>query len=126
MQIVLPSGFIITAAVFTKPWELSCGLMGVPSMPVDHGALFVHPRTSLQPYWTFGCNFPLDIAWLDGDLNVVELCPNVAPCPSAIAPLINKCPHYGGNVPSRYVLEVNGGVLARHWVEVGCKLVMKP
>ena len=126
MQIVLPSGLIITAAVFQKPWELCSGLMGLPSMPQDHGALFIHPRTTQQRYWTFGCLFPLDIAWLDENFKVVEICTDVPPCNES-APWwprkwFSSCPRYGGNFPARYVLEVNAGVLWANGVQVGTVL----
>jgi len=118
MRILLPSGLILTARVLTKPWELATGLMGVRSMPLDHGVLFVHPKPSFQTYWTFGCQFPLDIAWLDEHCRVVELCENVPPCPSRDTRL-EYCPRYGGNALSTYVLETNPGVLGHNGVGVG-------
>jgi uncharacterized membrane protein (UPF0127 family) len=62
---------------------------------------------------------PLDILWMDGDRRIVEVSLSTPPCTSKSAA---SCPNYGGNVKSRYVLEVSAGVAAKNGLQVGDRL----
>ena len=45
---------------------------------------------------------PLDIIWLDSNRNIVEIAANAQPCKTQAS----KCPQYGGNRISSYVIEI--------------------
>ncbi|MCP5119339.1 MAG: DUF192 domain-containing protein, partial [bacterium] len=49
----------------------------------------------------------------------VEISADTPPCTTEKA---SQCPNYGGNAESLYVVELAGGVAAKHNVRVGTRL----
>lgn len=95
------------------------GLSGWPSLPEDHGMLFVSPTPKFWELHTRLMNFPLDFVFLRHEhldshqyahtLTVCSAYYDVAPGRSDIVS--------GDRV--RFVLEVNGGWIRRHGVVWG-------
>jgi uncharacterized membrane protein (UPF0127 family) len=114
----LPDGTTIHAELAIKPVELASGMRFRDSLPAGRGMLFVHDRLGFYKYWMYQVRFPLDIIWLDDSRRVVEIAANCPPC----AGPEDKCPTFGGNHPSQFVLELNAGMAARHGVQNGVVL----
>ena len=100
--------------------ELMRGLMFRDSLAKDRGMLFLHNKMGRYPYWMFQVRIPLDIIWMDHDHHIVEMSLKTPLCPSKSA---RECPNYGGNFKSRFVLEVNAGVVEANHLMVGQELV---
>jgi uncharacterized membrane protein (UPF0127 family) len=63
---------------------------------------------------------PLDILWIDRAHRIVEISADTPPCPVGPA---SKCPKYGGNEEALFVVELAGGVAAKHGLKFGDMLV---
>ncbi len=89
------------------------GLMYERQMPLDRGMLFVFKTDAVQSFWMKDTLIPLDMIFLDKDMKVVGMLENV--------PVLNTEPRRVES-PSRYVLEVNGGVGSKLGVKTGSVL----
>ncbi len=115
LTITLPGGQEIRAEVMTRPEDLMRGMMFRDSLAPDRGMLFVHTEPGRYSYWMFQCLIPLDIIWLDAARRIVEISADTPPCKGEA----RTCPSYGGNHDAVYVLELAGGMAARHGLKEG-------
>jgi len=53
--------------------------------------------------------------WLDANHNIVEMVENAQPCKTQAS----KCPQYGGQQLSSYVLEIGGGLAKKYGLQLG-------
>jgi uncharacterized membrane protein (UPF0127 family) len=74
------------------------------------GMLFVFPNESDQRFWMKNTPLPLDMVFISTQRRIVGIVPETRPFTTN--PL-------GVGIPSRYVLEVNGGYCARHGINTG-------
>lgn len=100
------------------------GLMERPSLPEDHGMIFVYPEEveGDQPFWMFRTEIPLDIAFLSADGRIVAIL-GMQPCRS---PNPEFCRGYPPGVPYRGALEMALGWFDAHGVAVGDRVVPAP
>ncbi|MBN1942524.1 MAG: DUF192 domain-containing protein [Phycisphaerae bacterium] len=89
------------------------GLSGRRELPPDGGMLFVYPQEQKLSFCMRGCEIPIDIAFLDRNLRVVNL------YEMAVEPDRLGRTSYLSHVPVLYALEVAGGALKRAGVRVG-------
>jgi uncharacterized protein len=115
----LPSGKVLQSEVMVKDEDRAMGLMFRPSLPADHGMLFVFDETAFHTIWMKNCKFPIDIVWLDDDRRVVDVAPSVPPCKA------DPCPVYQPMRRARYVVEMNAGEARREKVARGAALDFK-
>ena len=87
--------------------ERQHGLMYVQNLAPDDGMLFLFDEESVLSFWMKNTLIPLDIIFIRSDMTVAGVVANAAP--------LTLEPRTVG-VPSRYVLEVNGGWAAQHGV----------
>ncbi|MEW5763444.1 MAG: DUF192 domain-containing protein [Acidobacteriota bacterium] len=116
--VVLPNGFTVRVEPALNPLEQARGLMFVEFLAPDEGMLFLFDTEEARPFWMKNCKIPLDLVWLDAGFRVVEISPDVPPCPG------DPCPSYAPSVPIRHVLEVNGGFCALHGLRPGDQLLV--
>lgn len=84
-------------------WSKSQGLMFRESLAPGSGMLFLgYAETAIWPFWMKNTLIPLDIVWITEDFKVAVI-QTATPCKQ------DPCPVYVPKLPSRYVLEVNGG-----------------
>lgn len=97
------------------------GLMERPSLPEDHGMLFVYaePQDSMSGFWMYRTEIPLDIAYLDAEGRIVAI-RSMEPCES---PYTQSCPTYSAGVPYSAALEVNRGYFERRAIGIGDRVV---
>jgi hypothetical protein len=112
----LPSGKVLQSEVMVKDEDRAMGLMFRPSLPSDHGMLFVFDQPDFHTIWMKNCKFPIDIVWLDGDRRVVDVAPSVPPCKA------DPCPVYQPMRRASYVVEMNAGEAGREKVARGAAL----
>ncbi len=117
--VVLPSGAEIEAELAISPEDQARGMMFRSEVPPDTGMLFVGNRAAPRSFWMYQCLVPLDMVWLDGARRIVEIVREAPPC-RADDP--QRCPSYGGNANSVYVLELAAGQAAARGLQVGDQL----
>ena len=88
------------------------GLSDRESLPSNTGMLFIFPEKSIQKFWMYNMNFPLDVVWIS-DQTIVGLQENV-PLPTA-----EDIPRFSSPVPVNYVLELNAGFIKEYGISVG-------
>jgi len=92
------------------------GLMFREELCSDCGMLFVYDEEVKSKFWMKNTLIPLDIIWLDSDLNVVHVA-NAVPC------VTEECELYGPDLEkAQYVLEVNSGISKNIGLEKGSTL----
>jgi hypothetical protein len=113
--VMLPDGSTVHVELATTDAEREYGLMERTKLPEGRGMLFVHDEQADHAYWMYHCRIGLDIVWMDANHRIVEISPDTPPCRGKAA----TCPSYGGQQPSKYVLELPVGDIARHHLKVG-------
>ena len=110
IPLTLPSGKVLQTEVMIKDEDRAMGLMFRPSLPLDHGMLFLFERPDFHGIWMKNCKFPIDILWLDADHKVVHLAEKVPPC---TAKEDSACEVYSPIARASYVVELNAGQARR-------------
>jgi uncharacterized protein len=116
IPLTLPSGKVLQTEVMVKDEDRAMGLMFRPSLPPDHGMLFLFEQPDFHGIWMKNCKFPIDILWLDESRKVVHLGEAVPPC---TAKEDKNCPVYYPLRRASYVVELNAGQARREKAVVG-------
>ena len=119
-DVKLPDGAIILCETMTGKMEMLRGMMFRDSLPPDKGMLFIHAQVAQVPYYTYQVRIPLDIIWMNKEHRVVEIIADTPPCNDSRK--ASECPQYGGNANAQFVLELAGGVAAKHGLKLGDRL----
>ncbi len=117
-DIILPDGFVIHAKVAMTEAEKQHGLRNVYDLAPNCGMLFAYDQMRLRPFSMAGCLIGIDMIFMNAGHQVVEI---VTGMPNVKEPW-NVRDTCGGNLASRYILEVNAGVAAAHQVRLGSVL----
>jgi len=79
------------------------GLSDSPNLAEDTGMLFIFENERNNPFWMKDMNYSIDIFWFDNEYQLTQIERDVSP---------DTFPEvFGGDIPSRYVLETNVGQL---------------
>ena len=113
VPLTLPSGKVLQTEVMVNDEDRAMGLMFRPSLPLDHGMLFVFEAPDFHGIWMKNCRFPIDILWLDEEKKVVHVAESVPPCKA------DPCPVYNPMRKASYVVELNAGQARREKAVVG-------
>jgi uncharacterized membrane protein (UPF0127 family) len=116
IPLTLPSGKVLQVEVMVKDGDRAMGLMFRPSLPEDHGMLFVFEELGFHGIWMKNCRFPIDILWLDEKLRVVHRYEGAPPCKT------EPCPVYEPLQEALYVVELSAGQARREKVSLGTTL----
>ena len=119
IPLTLPSGKVLQSEVMIKDEDRAMGLMFRPSLPLDHGMLFLFERPDFHGIWMKNCKFPIDIVWLDEQRKVVHVAEKVPPCKA------DPCPVYEPMQRAAYVVEMNAGQARKEKAVVGSRLEFK-
>ncbi len=85
-------------------------------MPRGTGLLFVFPELAVQSMWMKEMRFPLDVVWLDENLEVSHINYGAPPCDSP------PCPSYSSHYKAAYAIELNAGDAEAYGFRVGVAL----
>ena len=88
------------------------GLQGYASLPSGQGMLFVNDAPEPTAIETKAIRFPVDVAFVDGDLRIVKVAMLDPGAPREVSTAMS----------ARYVLEVPAGWLAANDIGVGSEL----
>jgi len=107
-----PSGRSTRVAVelARTPDEQARGLMFRERLAPGTGMLFLFPNSEDRTFWMQNTLIPLDLIFIDEAGRVVGIVERAEPLSTALR---------GVGRPSRYVLEVAGGVAAEHGIRPG-------
>jgi uncharacterized protein len=109
----LPSGKLLQAELMIKDEDRQMGLMFRPSLPMDHGLLFIFAEPDFHGIWMKNCKFPIDIVWLDEERRVVHVQEGAPPCKT------EPCEVYTPLRRASYVIEINSGQARKEKLAVG-------
>ena len=110
---ILISNVVLVVEIANTPAAQQEGLSGRPSLPSDHGMLFVFDHEGYWGFWMVDMKFPLDIIWFDSNRQVVFMEQDLPPCTP------ESCPVFTPNAQAMYVLEVNAGFVSAHQITFG-------
>ncbi|MBU3942838.1 DUF192 domain-containing protein [Patescibacteria group bacterium] len=91
------------------------GLMERESLAENSGMLFLYNQERVISIWTKNMKIPIDVIWLNKDLEVVYLVENAQPC------LTEKCESFKPETKAQYILEINAGQIQQNDVQLGHK-----
>jgi uncharacterized membrane protein (UPF0127 family) len=117
-DLTLPGGQVIKIETMIEAEDLARGLMFRTSLAPDQGMLFVHPTPGTYRYWMYQVLIPLDIVWMDNDRKIIQVVVNAQPCKTEK----DKCVQYASSKPTRYVLELAGGMAKKYNLKLGQQL----
>jgi uncharacterized membrane protein (UPF0127 family) len=112
-RIIFPDGYAVTVEVAADDPTRQQGLMFRDNLPGDRGMIFLFRRAGEYPFWMKNTLIPLDMIWLDDQKRIVHVAHDVPPCKA------DPCPNYPPSAVASYVLELAGGVAARHGLANG-------
>jgi uncharacterized membrane protein (UPF0127 family) len=119
MPLTFAGGQTIRVEPMIKEMDIMRGMMFRDSLAADRGMLFIYAGPAVHQNYMYQVRIPLDVLWMDMDHRVVEMIPNIPPCPSTSA---KACPTFGGHRPSAYMLELPAGTAAKFGVQVGDRI----
>lgn len=98
--------------------EKQKGLSGRNFMRKNNGMLFIFSQPDSYPFWMKNMKFPIDIIWLDENLQIINIEKNITPdtFPKKFMP----------RLPAKYALEVNGGWSDKNKIKEGVNIKVKP
>jgi len=115
----MPNGAIVRVEGLRDPMDMARGAQFRESLPPDRGLLYEYAKVGNYRFWMYHTKISIDTIWLDRSRTVVEIAPNMPPCPSASA---QKCPLYGGHEQAMFVLQLAGGMAEKYNIRVGSVL----
>ena len=99
--------------------ERAKGLMFRKNLCSNCGMLFVYEEEVNNKFWMKNTFIPLDIIWLNSDLEVIYIA-NAVPC------VTEECDLYGPDIKkNKYVLEINSDKSKELGLEIGNKFILK-
>lgn len=113
---VAPDGTTITLELAISDEERAQGLMYRDQLPDGRGMLFLFQRDDYYPFWMKNTFITLDIVWLSGAGEVLEVRRGAVPC------RVEPCPSYVPSMRARAVLELPAGAAERHGIRPGTTL----
>ena len=103
----------VSLEVVSTPARIQRGLMHRQHLPPDRGMLFVFGSDRVRSFWMKNTLISLDMLFVTSDLKVAGVERNTVP--------LTLDSHSIG-IPTRYVIEVNGGWTEKHGVAAGTQL----
>jgi uncharacterized protein len=98
--------------------EFTQGLMYREYLPENQGMLFIFQETQKHGFWMKNTLIPLDIIWMNEELEVVYIAQAV-PCEE------EPCTIYAPDTEALYVLEINQNQTIKNNINIGDKAQLK-
>jgi uncharacterized membrane protein (UPF0127 family) len=112
-RIILPDNAVISVEVASDDATREQGLMYRDHLDGDRGMIFLFTQAGEYPFWMKNTLIPLDMIWMDAQHRIVHISRDVQPCKA------DPCPNYPPNAQAMSVLELAGGVAAKHQLAEG-------
>ncbi len=101
-----------------RKWEL--GLSYKDTLPKNHGMLFVFPDEHRRVFWMRGCNFDIDLAYIESDGTISEII--TMKKEPLNTPLDSLKTYLSRSTTIKYVLEMIGGWFDENNIKTGKKI----
>jgi hypothetical protein len=88
------------------------GLRFTQDLDANEGMLYMFDSEGYHAFWTKDMRYPIDIIFISAAMEVVDILQDISPCGQS-------CPIYRPGHAAAYVLEVNGGYVDQHHIEIG-------
>jgi uncharacterized membrane protein (UPF0127 family) len=106
----------VTLEVVSTPALIQRGLMHRRHLPPDRGMLFVFASERVRSFWMKNTLIPLDMLFVKEDMTIAGIERDTVPL---------SLDSRSVGIPTRYVIEVNGGWTAKHGVEAGSHITLE-
>ncbi len=106
----------VALEVVATPELIQRGLMHRRSLSPNRGMLFVFSSERVRSFWMKNTLIPLDMFFVKEDMTIAGIERNTVPLTLDSRTI---------GIPTRYVIEVNGGWAAKHGVEPGSQITLK-
>ena len=103
----------IDIEIADSDYERQTGLMYRKTMEENHGMLFIFPQEEYQSFYMRNTQIPLDIIYLNSELEIVSIQKNAKPLSEDSLP---------SEAPAQYVLEISAGLSDQWNLEPGDKV----
>ncbi|MFQ5800599.1 MAG: DUF192 domain-containing protein [Candidatus Hydrothermarchaeales archaeon] len=113
------NGVVVQVEVAQTPAQLETGLMYREGLKDYSGMLFIFESEARHRFWMKNMNFPIDIIWMDSNLDIVDITREAAPCSK------EPCQIYSPAVSARYMLEVPAGFSQENGIKIGERIGFK-
>lgn len=108
---------IIQVEIADTPEEWELGLSYRDTLAEDHGMLFVFPNESRRVFWMRGCNFDIDLAYIESNGIISEII--TMEKEPLDTPLDSLTTYPSQSTTIKYALEMIGGWFEEHNVNAG-------
>ncbi len=108
-------GYTFDVELASNTAERTKGLMFRESLDLDKGMLFIFPTSEKHSFWMKNTYLPLDLIWINEDLDIVHIHKNAQPHSGSIVP----------NTEAKYVLEINAGLVDEYNFKLKDKIEIK-
>ncbi len=102
--------YVARVEIADTPAKREMGLQYRRELADDRGMLFLFPSEEVLTFWMHNTPIPLDMIFIGGDLKIVGIVHDAVPFSTTTRSV---------GAPSRFVLEINGGLAKRRGIEVG-------
>ncbi len=102
--------------VVASPAKIQRGLMHRRHLPPKRGMLFVFASERVRSFWMKNTLIPLDMLFVKEDMTIAGIERDTVPLSLDSRSI---------GIPTRYVIEVNGGFTAKHGIEAGSRVTLK-
>ena len=118
IQMVKIAGQNIKVDLALTSEEQDKGLSGRTFLKEDNGMLFIFQKAARYSFWMKEMNLPIDIIWLNENLEVVYIKKNAQPSsyPNTFTP----------NIEAKYVLEIAANFSEKNNLKIGDKVQFLP
>ena len=117
--LTLPGGQILRVETMSENIDLLRGLMYRKSLAPDRGMLLAYPKPGHYQMFMYKTLIPLDVIWMDGNRDIIDINYNLQPCPETTA---SKCQRYGGKQLEEFALEVPAGMAQKFGLQPGQRI----
>jgi uncharacterized membrane protein (UPF0127 family) len=95
----------ITLAIADTPELQAKGFMNIQKIPANQGMIFTYSEEKLRSFWMKNTYIPLDIIFLNQNLEIINISHNTPPCINS-DPTQTNCPSYKSTSPAQYTIEL--------------------
>lgn len=100
----------VKVEIASRPQQQKQGLMFRQQLAPDAGMLFVYQADAPRFFWMKNTYIPLDMLFIGSKLRIVGIIEQTQPLTTSRRSV---------DLPSKFVLEVNGGFVKKHGIRVG-------
>ncbi|MET7028213.1 DUF192 domain-containing protein [Sediminicola luteus] len=103
----------LSIEIAESEYETATGLMYRKSMKEEQGMLFIFPDVAMHSFYMKNTEIPLDLIFIDENLKIVSFQKEAKPYDET---------SLSSQVPIKYVLEINAGLVDRWGLAVGDRI----